>query len=64
MKPPLALRQALQILRDIRNANSAPPTQRLRELTSDASRRLAASAEWKASLTSWLQSGRPGSQGD
>ncbi len=63
-KPPLALRQALQILRDIRNANSAPPTRRLRELTSDVSRRLAASTEWQASLTSWLQSGRRGSQGD
>jgi len=63
-KPPRALRQALQILRDIRNANAVPPTRALRDLTTDASRRLAASAEWQASVASWLQGGRPGGKRD
>jgi enoyl-CoA hydratase/carnithine racemase len=63
-KPPLALRRALKILRDIRNANAVPSTPELRNLTTDASRRLAASAEWKASVASWLQGVKPQSTGD
>jgi enoyl-CoA hydratase/carnithine racemase len=58
-KPPLALRQALKLLRDIRNANAAPPNRELRELTTDASRRLAASPEWREAVAAWLQAKKP-----
>jgi enoyl-CoA hydratase/carnithine racemase len=59
-KPPLALRQALQIMRDIRNANVAPSMRALRDLSTEAARRLAASPQWRAAVSSWLQTGKPG----
>jgi enoyl-CoA hydratase/carnithine racemase len=62
-KPPLALRAALRVLRDIRNANAAPSNPALRDLGTNVSRRLAAAPEWQAAIASWLRGGKPGGEG-
>jgi enoyl-CoA hydratase/carnithine racemase len=53
-KPPLALRQGLKMLRQIRNANTVPPMAELREQATAASRRLTASADWRESVDAFL----------
>lgn len=58
-KPPLALQRALGVLRGIRNANSVPPTQLLRNYTTEISRSLSATEDGKESVAALLGRKKP-----
>lgn len=58
-KPPLALKRAMRILREIKNKNSVPSTPSLRDYTTDISRELSATEDWQESVNSLLSGAAP-----
>ena len=59
-KPRAALRAALGILRELRHANAIPSQDALRERSTEVSRRLVASATWRAPIAGAPPGGKAG----
>lgn len=58
-KPPLVLQAALGMLREIRNRNAAPGALELRERSTDLSRGLTRTEDWKESVAALLAGRKP-----